>query len=76
MGSAREAKRFASNRKPSQQDGDGRRACQEELEIADRQRGQNEDIEQVGKEQVPLKDRDDAHDDKGIDNKEEVMIDL
>ena len=41
-----------------------------------RQRGENKDIEQIGKKQIPLEDRDNAHGDERIDHKEEVMIHL
>ena len=63
-------------KKADDEDRDGGDACQEKPAIRDWQGRQNEDIEQVGKEQVPLEDGDNAHGNKGIEDKEEMMIHL
>ncbi len=34
------------------------------------------EIEQVGKEHVPLEHSDDAHDNEGVESKEEVLVNL
>lgn len=51
-------------------------ACPEESSIVNGQSRENKDVKQIGKEQVPLEDRDDSHGNEGIDDEEEMMIDL
>ena len=58
------------------EDGDGCDAGEEGAEIGDGQSFEDPEIEQIGKEHVPLEDGDDAHGDEGIEDEEEVMIDL
>jgi hypothetical protein len=47
--------------KPDNEDGDGGNPRPKQLSILNGQRSQHENIEKIGKEQVPLKHRDDAH---------------
>src|ERR1017187_6507329 len=54
----------------------GRDACEKSAAFPDGQSLQDPEIEQIGKEHVPLEDSNNAHHDERVDNIEEVMIDL
>ena len=56
--------------------GDGGDASEEGANFGDGESFEDPEIEQVGKEHVPLENGDDAHGDEGVDDKEEVVIDL
>ena len=78
VGGGREHQRgdkIGVHQKAADKDCDGGNARPEKPAIGDGQSSENEDIEQVGKEHVPLKDRDHSQRHEGINHKEEVMID-
>src|ERR1017187_7778480 len=54
----------------------GRHACEKYAAFGDAQNLENPQVEQIGKEHVPLEDGDDAHGNEGVDDIKEVMIDL
>ena len=57
-------------------DGDGGHARGKGAVLGDGKRFKDPKVEQVGKEHVPLEDGDDAHGDEGVEDEEEVVVDL
>ena len=44
--------------------------------VGDGESFKDPEVEQVGEEHVPLEDGDDAHGDEGVEDEEEVVVDL
>ena len=56
-----------------EKDSEGKDASEEEFAAGDGENGEDEDVENVGEEQIPLVDSDCSHDDEGIDDVEGVI---